>query len=110
MSAMTDVFKEHKDLPWYRSSAMNLSPIVPGGLIFPPLIWRACINCLTGDIYINGKDEDGSFKVWSKTNLLRPARSWENRSRCRQQHSRPVDSAQKGKRQWMTRSNSQCKS
>ena len=70
---MTDAITEYRDLPWYRTSTMNICLVILGFMIFPPLIWWACINCLTGDIYINKKNANGSFKVWGKANKFAAA-------------------------------------
>lgn len=42
--------------------------ILIGFLIFPPLLWTACIVCLTGDVYENRIKKDGTLARWSAGN------------------------------------------
>jgi hypothetical protein len=41
------------------------------GILFsPPLLWAARIVILTGDVYLEGRRKDGSFKTWSVGNKV----------------------------------------
>ena len=57
-----------KQVLWYRRSDFNNLCMMLGLFCFPPLLWTACIIILTGDVYLEGRREDGSFKTWSVAN------------------------------------------
>ncbi len=54
------------DVPWYRrESAVSLF-VLSGFFCVPPLLWIACVLCLTGDIYRNKIGVDGKLIVWTR--------------------------------------------
>ena len=67
---MTDTMNDYSKVPWFRKSSNNGALAFVGFFLFPPLLWWACINCLTGKIYYNKKNENGNLKTWSKANTI----------------------------------------
>jgi hypothetical protein len=53
-----------EDVPWYRRSTLNHIFAITGLLCIPLLVWWVVAMCLTGDIYKNKRDKDGSLKTW----------------------------------------------
>ena len=66
----TTQISDYGAVPWYRRSSCVSMMIVLGFVIFPPLIWAACIICLTGDVYSKNFNEDGSLATWSFANKV----------------------------------------
>ena len=58
---MSEPYTYYEHVPWYRRSAVLNVLIVAGFFVFPPLLWFACLSCLTGDIYKNEMDEEGAL-------------------------------------------------
>ena len=56
---MSAQYTDYRDVPWYRQQYSVNVLIVAGFFVFPPLLWAACLFCLTGDIYTEEEDEDG---------------------------------------------------
>ena len=54
----------YEDVPWYRRSTLNHIFAIAGLLCLPLLVWWVVVMCLTGDIYKNKRDKDGSLKTW----------------------------------------------
>jgi hypothetical protein len=52
-----------EDVPWYRRSTLNHIFAIMG-LCIPLLVWWVVAMCLTGDIYKNKRNPDGSLKTW----------------------------------------------
>ncbi len=73
---MTEVGQEgsakYSNLSWYRKSGVNsiLMLVHFITLGFVPLLWITCFALLTGDIYYNKTDVDGSLKRWSRANKV----------------------------------------
>ena len=56
---MPDEYTDYNHVPWYRRyERVNLLVLV-GFFVFPPLLWAACILCLTGEIYTDELDQEG---------------------------------------------------
>ena len=63
-------YSSYDQVPWYRKSNNNGLLALAGFFLLPPLLWWACINCLTGKIYYEKRDENGNLKTWSKANSV----------------------------------------
>ena len=56
---MAGNYTDYNQVPWHRrSGSVNLLVLV-GFFGLAPLLWTACLICLTGDIYANELGEDG---------------------------------------------------
>jgi len=44
--------------------------ILIGFFLFPPLLWSACIICLSGDVYYDRVKKDGTLARWSGANKV----------------------------------------
>jgi hypothetical protein len=62
--------RDWDDVPWHRRSEVLGYWVIIGFLIFPPLLWAACIVCLTGPVYYSGIRKDGRRERWSVGNKL----------------------------------------
>jgi hypothetical protein len=69
-SESTNSPKDYSQIPWYRKSSWNqllfLATFLSFGLF--PGVLLTCIILLTGDIYLNKKDEKGYLKKWPWAN------------------------------------------
>jgi len=57
-------------LPWYRQSGKVTAFVVIGFVLFPPLLWLACVVCLTGGVYYDRLGKDGGLAKWSAGNKV----------------------------------------
>jgi hypothetical protein len=62
-------YATYEDVPWFRRSSFN-SLLCGLGLCIGPLVWWCCFNVLTGDVYYNQYEPDGSLKKWSGANKV----------------------------------------
>lgn len=67
---MQETYTEYRQVPWYRRSGTMTAFIVSGFFCIPPLLWAACIICLTGDVYNNRVKKDGTLSRWSAGNKV----------------------------------------
>jgi hypothetical protein len=58
----------YNEIPWYRRSSTMTVFILVGFFLFPPLLWAACVICLTGEVYNNRLRKDGTLSQWSSGN------------------------------------------
>src|SRR5947209_175920 len=63
-------YTDYQQVPWYRRSGTMTGFILGGFFCFPPLLWAACIICLTGDVYNNRVKKDGTLSRWSAGNKV----------------------------------------
>ncbi len=63
-------YSHYTDVPWYRRSGTNSVFTLLGLLCFSPLLWFVCIVLMTGDIYYDKHQEDGTLKTWSFANKV----------------------------------------
>ena len=63
-------YERYEDVPWYRRSWAN-NLFVLFGLFgcLPTAIW-ACVNLLTGQVYMNAYDGHGRIKTWGIINKI----------------------------------------
>jgi len=61
---------EYLQVPWYRRSATVSTFVLVGFFCLPPLLWAACIICLTGQVYNNRIKKDGTLSRWSSGNKV----------------------------------------
>lgn len=59
-----------EEVPWFRRSGIMTAFILVGFVLFPPLLWTACIITLTGEVYENRVKKDGTLAKWSAGNKL----------------------------------------
>jgi len=55
-------------VPWYRQSEVNSLCLAVGFFACPPFLWLVCIVLITGDVYYETRNPDGSFKIWPRSN------------------------------------------
>lgn len=64
--------RKYSTLPWYRRSGINtvflVLHLLTLGLI--PFLVITCVALVTGDIYYNKAEQDGSLKKWSFANKI----------------------------------------
>ena len=63
-------YKDYKDIPWSRRSSVNTAFILLGFLGCLPLGWWTLYNLISGYIYYNKKEADGTWKTWSYANKV----------------------------------------
>jgi hypothetical protein len=65
-------YANYKDVPWLRRSGTNTAFLVLHLLTFGtlPFLLITCLVLLTGDVYYNKTDSDGTLAVWSKANKV----------------------------------------
>jgi len=65
-------YSDYRDVPWIRKPGTNSVFLVLHVLTlgFMPLIIVTCLVLVTGDIYYNKTDADGTLKVWSTANKV----------------------------------------
>jgi hypothetical protein len=65
-------FAKYAEVPWYRRSATNTAFIILHLLTcgFIPFLLITCIVLLTGDIYYEELEPDGSLRKWSNANKI----------------------------------------
>ena len=56
---MTAQYTEYEKVPWLRRSGTVNVLVLAGFFGVAPLLWTACIVCLTGDIFTDEVGEDG---------------------------------------------------
>lgn len=64
------VFTDISEVPWYRREDTATVSILFGFLLFPPAVWATCLICLTGNIYKERTNKDGTLRTWSFGNKL----------------------------------------
>ena len=67
---MVQQYANYLDVPWYRRSSTASILVLAGFFCFPPLLWTACILCLTGEIYNKKVGADGYLTRWSYANKV----------------------------------------
>lgn len=70
---MSGAYTDYQQVPWYRRSGTMTVFILVGFFCFPPLLWAACVICLTGDVYNNRVKKDGTLSRWSTGNKVAAA-------------------------------------
>ena len=63
-------YRDYRDVPLLRQSGVNSWMMVLALITCIPLVFVTCLAILTGDIYYNRKDRNGSLEVWPPTNKL----------------------------------------
>ncbi len=63
-------YQNIKEVPWYRRSSLNSFFVIVGAFVFQPLLWITIFSIITGDIYFNKKNPDGTLKTWSTANKV----------------------------------------
>ncbi len=69
-SSKPSKYVNYMDVPWYRRSGVNSAFTLLGLFCFSPLLWFVCAILMTGDIYYNKHQDDGSLKTWSFANKV----------------------------------------
>jgi hypothetical protein len=69
--AMSEQYTDYADVPWYRQYWNVNVLVLVGFFALAPLLWAACIICLTGEIYTDELDEDGFLTKCASS--LKPA-------------------------------------
>ena len=62
-------YTRYEDVPWNRKSSFNSLLLITGIFLGIPM-WWCCLNLLTGDVYYNGYDSNGSLRTWPKSNKI----------------------------------------
>src|SRR4051794_30504730 len=57
-------------VPFYRTERFVFVLILASCCCFPPLLWWACLICLTGDVYREKLGPDGRRLRWSWVNKV----------------------------------------
>jgi hypothetical protein len=60
----------YQAVPWYRRSAVMSAFVLLGFCLFPPLLWAACLVCLTGGVFYRRVRKDGTLARWSAGNKV----------------------------------------
>ncbi|MBA4104809.1 MAG: hypothetical protein C0485_03545 [Pirellula sp.] len=65
-------YANYQDVPWLRKSGTNTTFLVLHLLTLGilPFLLITCLVLITGDIYYNKTDSDGTLAVWSKANKV----------------------------------------
>ena len=62
-----------QEVLWYRRSATIIAFTVIGAFLIPPLLWAACVICLTGDIGSDREKKDqGSWRLSTVIRVIPP--------------------------------------
>jgi serine/threonine protein kinase len=64
------LYTDISQVPWYRRSSINTLTMWISFFLCGLGVLAVCINVLTGDIYLNKKDENGYLKKWGKGNKI----------------------------------------
>ena len=64
------LYTSYANVPWYRRSGKMTAFVLIGFVLFPPLLWIACIICLTGGVYYDRRRKDGSLARWAVGNKV----------------------------------------
>lgn len=67
---MGESYTDYHLVPWHRRSRNLIIMFVAGFYCCVPLLWVACIICLTGDVYNNKVKKDGTLSRWSTANKV----------------------------------------
>ena len=67
---MAVAYAEYRQVPWYRRSGAMTGLIVVGFVCVPPLLWAACVICLSGVVYNDRVKKDGTLARWSAGNKV----------------------------------------
>jgi hypothetical protein len=67
---MSEAYTDFRQVPWYRRSDTMTGFILGGFFCLPPLLWAACVICLTGAVYNNRVKKDGTLSRWSAGNKV----------------------------------------
>ncbi len=62
-------YTAYEDVPWIRRGGVN-SRLLLLGLIFPPAMWCVCGTLVTGNVYTDERNVDGTLKRWSPWNRV----------------------------------------
>jgi hypothetical protein len=60
----------YQEVAWHRRSSTMTGFILAGFFCAPPLLWWACVICLTGDVYYDRVKKDGTLARWPHSNKV----------------------------------------
>lgn len=63
-------YQSLETIPLYRRERFVSVLILTGFFCLPPLLWWACVICLSGDVYRRKVGPDGNLLRWSRWNRV----------------------------------------
>ena len=76
---MPEQYTDYNQVPWYRQAGIINVFVLVGFFGFPPLLWAACVSCLTGEVYTSEVGEDGFLTKCPSSTLFLENKRWGGR-------------------------------